>query len=163
MYNRPRSAKADIMSRTSPNSARPRSRTLDLSVAVKEGVDGAGRGGRVVGIAESPTTESLEPHEMLWETMAEQQKELMDEEVRRLLRTPAPPTASARRTHTASAQHLPPPPTASTEPTAPTLYHCTVSQVATVCAKLRQAVALRDQYRQPVERDEWIFPHTAGF
>jgi hypothetical protein len=50
--------------------------------------------------------------EMLWETMAEQQRELHDEEVR------------------------------------------------IVCAKLRQAVALRDMYRQPVDSDEWQVPQS---
>jgi len=54
-----------------------------------------------------PDNGPLVPPDTMWETMAEQQRELHDEEVSR------------------------------------------------VCAKLRQAVALRDKYRQPVERDEW--------
>jgi hypothetical protein len=62
---------------------------------------------------EPPAVDFTKNTEMLWETMAEQQRELHDEEVR------------------------------------------------VVCAKLRQAVALRDMYRQPVDSDEWQVSQTA--
>jgi len=63
--------------------------------------------------AEPALEEPLEPKAMLWETMAEQQRELHEEEV------------------------------------------------SVVCAKLRQAVAMRDQYCPPTDRDEWSLPRTA--